>query len=94
MLTIVYLSLQYVCSVIPGPNIGLSGPPLPGQPRGMSPHSSGVAPPSQRFQMANPGVAPGPGTAGHHNYPPQPGQAPINLTGPMSQMGNANTQVT
>ena len=44
--------------------------------------------------MTNPGVAPGPGTAAQRNYPPQRGQAPINLTGPMPPMGNANTQVT
>ena len=44
--------------------------------------------------MTNPGVAPGPGTAPPRNFPPQPGQAPINLTGPMPPMGNTNVQVT
>ena len=37
--------------------MGLSGPPLPvpGQPRGMPPHMSGVAP-SQKYPLTNPGA--------------------------------------
>lgn len=86
---------------IPGPNVGLSGPQHPIQPRSMAPHSAGVAspsqgnvPPSHRFPMSNPGITPAPGTAAHYNYLPQHGQAPINLSGPMPPMGNANTPVS
>ncbi|XP_028403896.1 protein transport protein Sec24C-like isoform X2 [Dendronephthya gigantea] len=75
-----------------GPNVGLSGPPHPGQPRGMPPHSTNLLPPTQRFPMTTPGVTTGPGTGAHPSYHQQPGQAPINLSGPM--MGNTNTQPT
>ena len=46
--------------------------------------------------MANPGAPQGINThmQGHHNYLPQTGGTPMNLAGPMPQMGTPNSSVS